>query len=107
MTRRQRRDYHTASRHRGWSLFMALLTSPLGGYLYLGRPLRLLGFVGIFALAMALVGYGLDTWHGPLVLADLTALGLGVGALADQWWLIGDCRSALHRQGLTVRPAGS
>jgi hypothetical protein len=77
-----------ASRSIGWTLFFAVLLSPFGGYLYVGRPRRALGFFVFFAIAMAAIGTAIDTWHWPLYLADATVAGMAIASFVDLVWLI-------------------
>lgn len=102
MTRAQARDRLTASRPRTWALFMALLLSPLGAYVYLGRLRRLAAFLGLFALGMLAAGWCVDGAGAPAWVADVAVLAMALGALVDQWWLIGRARARCLAAGLTV-----
>lgn len=104
MTRHQRWLAHAASRSIGWTIFFALLTSPLGGYLYLGRLRRMAAFLLLFALGMGLVGWLVDTCALPMGVADgFVAVGF-VGSLIDQAWVIRDARRRLQADGWPVPP---
>lgn len=77
-----------AKRSIGAMLFVALLTSPFGGYLYIGHLRRAGGFFGIFAIAMATVGLSIDHLAVPIWLADATVAVCYLGSLVDMALII-------------------
>lgn len=69
-------------------LFVALLTSPFGGYLYIGHLRRGGAFFGLFAIAMATVGLSIDHLGLPRWLADATVAACYLGSLVDMALII-------------------
>lgn len=69
-------------------LFVSLLMSPFGGYLYIGHLKRGGGFFVVFAIAMATVGLSIDYLGWPMGAADATVAVCYVGSLVDMALLI-------------------
>ncbi len=84
-----------ASRSIWTMLFVALLTSPFGGYLYIGHFKRSGWFLLVFAVAMATVGLSIDYLGLPMWAADLTVAVGFAGALADMALIILKARREL------------
>lgn len=87
---------HAAGRHIGWTLFMALLTSPFGGYLYVGRVRRAFGFVAILLGTALLVPLAVERFAWPDVLSDLAVSAVLLGAMGDLVALITRSRAELR-----------
>lgn len=78
-----------AARRSIWAmLFVSLLTSPFGGYLYVGHLRRGGGFFVVFAIAMATVGLSIDNLRLPMWLADATVAVCYLGSLVDMALII-------------------
>jgi len=82
--RTERWRMQLAARRSIWAmLFVALLTSPFGGYLYVGHLKRGGYFFVVFAVAMATVGLSIDYLGVPMWAADATVAVCYVGSLVD------------------------
>lgn len=86
-----------ARRSIGAMLFVALLTSPFGGYLYIGHLRRAGAFFLVFAAMMAAVGLGIDHLGLPMWAADLTVAVAFVGSLVDMALIIRRARRETGR----------
>lgn len=98
---------HAAGRHIGWTLFMALLTSPFGGYLYVGRVRRAFGFAAILLATTFLAPLAFERFGWPDALSDLAVAAVLLGAMGDLVRIIKRSRAELHARGLSVLPANS